>query len=742
MHKSLNYTPIALSVALATQALVLPTPVVAQESIALEEVVVTARRRAENLQDVPVSVSAFGTEQLENLGIGNITELQQRLPNTTLQVSRATNTTLTAYIRGIGQQDPLWGFEPGVGIYIDDVYIARPQGAVLEVLDVENIEVLRGPQGTLYGKNTIGGALKYQTRKLDTENAHAAVNGTFGTENQRDIKLSGSVPITDTLVIGGAYASLNRDGFGVYRNTGDDNYDKDISTWNVKVQFTPSDNLSLVFAYDKTEDDSNPRGGHRLTRSLITGQEPYGNVYDSDTSLSDRNSVETEGFSGTLTWDINEQLTFKWIGSLREGDTYTSIDFDSTSANSFDVPAIYDDEQMTHELQLSFSGDRLSGVAGVYYYDGEACGAFDVILGFGGITLENGGCVETESYSAYAQGSFDITDALSVSVGGRYTKDDKAARVYRHVFLGSKFPEQTGTPFAVQTDFTDDESWNEFTPHVGIQYHLADDIMLYGSFTTGFKSGGFDMRANASVNPNANDAFDPETVMAWEGGIKSTLLDGRLRLNLAVFYNEYEDMQVTVQRAVGTTDFASQVVNAGESEMKGFEIEMHAALSESLSLAMGMGYIDAEFVSVETFDPNLQRTVDVSDLWVISNTPEVSANIALTHSTEIGSWALTSTAGAAYRGKTHIFEIPSRLDEDSYTLFNLSVVAVSPDEKWSVGLHGKNLSDEEYRVAGYNFAATFDDDGNLVAPGLGGEDTVTAFYGDPRTVSLTLGYRF
>jgi iron complex outermembrane receptor protein len=275
-----------------------------------------------------------------------------------------------------------------------------------------------------------------------------------------------------------------------------------------------------------------------------------------------------------------------------------------------------------------------------------------------------------------------------------------------------------------------------------VQYHIADDVMLYGSFTTGFKSGGFDMRANASVNPNANEPFDPETVTAWEAGLKSTLLDGRVRLNMAVFFNDYEDMQVTVQRAVGTTDFASQVVNAGESEMKGFEVELDAVLTEELSLALGLGYIDAEFVSVETFDPNLQQVIDVSDLWVISNTPEVSANIALTHNTEVAGWGLTTTAGAAYRGKTHIFEIPSRLDEDSYTLFNLSVVAVSPDENWSIGLHGKNLGDEEYRVAGYNFAATFDANGNLVAPGLGGEDTVTGFYGDPRTVSLTVGYRF
>lgn len=742
MHTHKNYKPIAMAVAIASQALILPNIAAAQESVALEEVVVTARRRAENLQDVPVAVSAFNSVELDNIGISDITELQQRLPNTTLQVSRATNTTLTAYIRGIGQQDPLWGFEPGVGIYIDDVYIARPQGAVLDVLDVESIEVLRGPQGTLYGKNTIGGALKYQTRELDHDTGSFSAKATVGSENQRDIKLSGSLPITDTIVIGGGVASLNRDGFGVYRNTGLDNYDKDVTTGHVKVQFTPSDALSFVLSYDKTNDDSNPRGGYRLTPSLITGQQPYDSVYDSDSSLSDRNEVETEGVSAVLAWDLSDALTLKWIASKREGNTYTSIDFDSTNVDSFDVPAIYDDEQMTQELQLAFNHDRFKGVAGLYYFDGEACGAFDVILKFVGITLENGGCVETKSYSAYAQGSYDVSDQLSFSFGGRYTSDEKEANVYRHVFLGSKFPEQVATPLSVQTDFTDKESWNEFTPHVGVQYRINDDAMLYGSYTTGFKSGGFDMRANASVNPAANEPFDPETVSSFELGAKTTLMDGRVRLNAALFYNDYDDMQVTVQRAIGVSDFASQVVNAGAAEMKGFEVEIDAALSEHLSMAFGLGYIDAEFKSVETFDPNLGHTVDVSDTWVISNTPEVSANLAFTLRNEIAGWSTASTFSAAYRGKTHIFEIPSRLDENNYTLLNLSIVATSPDEHWSIGLHGKNLGDKEYRVAGYNFAASFDNNGNVIKAGLGGEDTVTGFYGDPRTVSLTLGYKF
>lgn len=735
-------SPLALAVALA--AGVPFNPVIAQNSqaTALEEVVVTARRRSENLQDVPVSVSAFSDATLAIHGISDITELQYRLPNTTLQVSRATNTTLTAYIRGIGQQDPLWGFEPGVGIYIDDVYVARPQGAVLDVLDVESIEVLRGPQGTLYGKNTIGGALKYTTRRL-AEEPTMELEGTVGEYSRRELKVMGSTPVIDeTLYIGGGVGVMKRDGFGEFRNSGDDNYNKDVTTGHLKIEWRPLDNVQFILAGDKTRDVSNPRGGYRLTPSLLTGQQPYSDVYDSDSSLPSKNLVETEGVSLRAVWDINDNYQLKSISSYREGYTYTSIDFDSTAINSFDVPADYEDDQTTQEFQLSYSGERFDGVGGLYYYTGDACGAFDVILGLSGITLENGGCVKTDSYSAYFQGSYELSDAFSVSFGGRYTDDKKDAAVYRYVYLGSKFPDDDGTVIAVQSDFEDNDSWSKFTPHVGLQYRLGDDVMIYAAYTSGFKSGGYDMRANTSVNPDGDEPFDPETVASYEAGFKSTLWDDRLRLNAAVFYNDYTDMQVTVQRQVGEFDFASQVLNAGASESRGFEIEATAALTQGLTLTAALGYIDAEFTELEWFDPNVGAKVDVSDQWVISNTPELSYNLGVEYSINLGGWRASMLANLAFRDDVYIFEIPSALDQESYTLYNASLVLASPNEHWTVALHGKNLTDEEYRIAGYNFAATFDDQGNVLAPGLGGDDTVTGFYGDPRTVALSVNYRF
>lgn len=709
----------------------------------LERIEVTARRKSESLQEVPVAVSAFSAQDLEEVGVEDITELQQRIPNTTLQVSRGTNSTLTAYIRGVGQQDPLWGFEPGVGIYIDDVYVARPQGAVLEVFDLERIEVLRGPQGTLYGKNTIGGALKYVTKDL-TGDDELFLQGTIGSANQRDIKVSGQTALSDNFFIGGAVAMLQRDGFGKFLNVNEDNYNKDLMTGRVSAKWLVSDDVSVKFSYDKTKDESNAKGGYRLTTSLLTGAEPLDNVYDSNTAMSTDNLVETEGMSMVVDWDINDQWQFKSVTASREGYTDTNIDFDSTGAGALLVPAIYEDEQFTQEFQLNYSGDNFDMVSGVYYYDGEACGVFGTLLPylFGGFTVENGGCVDTKSTAIFGQGTYQLDDKWSLTLGGRYTKDEKAANVFRFSYLGLRYPNtDDGTLFRVNSDFNTKADWSKFSPHASVRYQATDSTMYYASFSNGFKSGGVDMRADVFLNPNASNPYDPEEVDTFEVGVKTELWDGRMRLNAALFSSDYTDMQVTVQRAV-PAGVASQVLNAAEATVKGFEIEAVAAVNESLNLTATIGHVNADFDQVVFFDPVTQQNTDVSNLWSFANTPEWSANAGFnqTFNTNVGQ--IVWSGNVSYRSATQIFEVPSMLDMGGYSLINTSVTWFSDDGKWNVGLHAKNLGDKVYRLAGYNFAAARDANGNITAPGLGGEDTIVGYYGDPRTISLTVGYRF
>ncbi|MEN3160248.1 TonB-dependent receptor [Alkalimonas sp. NCh-2] len=729
---TLNALALAVSTGLiAASALAADDENSTESELRLERIEVTARRTVENLQRVPVAVTSLGETELQQRGVDNITAVQQYSPNTTLQISRGTNSTLTAYIRGIGQQDPLWGFEPGVGIYIDDVYLARPQGAALDVYDVERVEVLRGPQGTLYGRNTIGGAVKYVTRELTGDNEFS-IRGTVGSYNQRDLRVSGQTALSDSFFVSGALATFNRDGFGTFINTGDDNYNKDVLSGRISALWHLSDTFRVHLNADKTVDDSNAKGGYRLTQSLLSPETPLtDSVYDSYTSMPVDNKVETSGQSITLSWDLSADWTVKSITAKRKGKTDTNIDFDSTPLPSLDIPAFYEDKQTSQELQFLFSGDRLQFTSGIYYYTGEACGAFGTVIVAGaGVTIENGGCVDTDSIAVYAQGSYQLDEQWSLTLGGRYTKDDKEADVYRFMYLGNKSPRESGgTILQVQSDFSDKASFSHFSPRVGVEYQHSRDLMYYASYTNGFKSGGFDMRANQSINPEAANPYQPETVDTFELGIKSEWLNQRLRLNAAAFYSKYDDMQVTVQRAV-PNDVASQVLNAASADIKGGEIEAILAASHQLDLSLILGYLNANFKQVDFFDPVSQTVIDVSNAWSFANTPKTTATLAgrYTVPTELGDFVLT--ASAAYRSATQIFELPSMLDYGGYTLLNAGVNWYSNDGHWDVALQGKNLGNKQARIAGYNFDL------------LAGEQTITGYYIDPRTVSLTVGYRF
>ncbi len=721
----------------------------------VDEVVVTARRREENLKDVPVAVSAVGQAALERQGGTDLTIIQQVTPNATVQVARGSNSTLISFIRGVGQQDPLWGFEPGVGLYIDDVYVARPQGAVLDVFDIERIEVLRGPQGTLYGRNTIGGAIKYVTKRLGTE-PQATLKGAFGSYNQVDLVASGSVPIGETFAIGGAVAVYKRDGFGENLNTGAEHYDKDVKAVRLSAEWTPTPDLFFRLAGDWVQDDSAPRHGYREVQALnsagvpIAGGGPLGDVYDTLAGAGDKNSVETKGLSLTAQWDINDVLTFKSITAYREGDTETVIDFDGLPAPILDIPAYYADDQFSQEFQIQFNTDRVQGVAGVYYMDANAEGAFDTILSQAGIVIGTGGSVKTKSYAAFADVSIDITDRFKVSVGGRWTRDEKEGTVFRANYLGAtRSPLLGGTPRApllVRSDYTNDKSFEKFTPRVSVSFDLTEDLTAYLSYSQGFKSGGFDMRGDVILTPQTVNGYEPETVDSYELGLKGTLYDGRISFATALFKAEYKDQQVTTQVPAGAS-IASFVDNVGSSEMWGWEFEGQFRFTDNLRAGVALGYIDAEFNEFFRFYPAGSInpltgavvpaggvTLNIADLAVFQNTPKWTMNFNATWNFEFGGGDLSITPSASYRDSFSMFEFAAPLlDQESYWLADLSVVWTAPGGDWKLSVTGKNLGDERYRVGGYNFPQS---------AGVLFGNSVTGYYGPPRTVTFGIEYRF
>jgi iron complex outermembrane receptor protein len=698
---------------------------------AVDDIIVTARRRDEQLKDVPISVSALGEERLEQTGASDITALQQQTPNATVQVARGSNSTLISFIRGVGQQDPLWGFEPGVGLYVDDVYVARPQGAVLDIYDVRRIEVLRGPQGSLYGRNTVGGAIKYVTNGLSSD-PELTLRGSYGSYNQIDLMAAGSIPLADNFRVGGAIASYQRDGFGTNANTGAEHYNKDVLAGRISAEFEPRDDISIRLSYDRVQDDSNPRHGHRL----IAGATPAGavrpSVYDTNAGIGDDNSVMSQGASATVQIDLNDNWTFKSITAWREGETTTVIDFDNTPAPTLDIPGFYADDQFTQELQFLFDYDRIQGVAGFFYLDGHAEGAFDTILGNAGIVIGTNGAVETESWAGFADINLDLTDRLHLGIGLRYTLDEKRGTVFRANYLGAtRSPLLGGTvraPLLVRTNYNNSKDFTQFTPRIALSYDLTDDMTTYASFSQGFKSGGFDMRGDAVFTPNTVNGYDPETVDSYEIGLKGAL--DRLTFAAAVFYNEYQDQQVTTQvPAVG--GIASFVDNVGSSTFYGAEFEGRLRILDNLSANFAVGYLNSDFEQFLRYNLTTRAFEDISNQVVLQNAPEWTGYLGFTWIGDVAGGALAVTPSVSYRGDSSMFEFPNAiLDQKAYSIVDLSIIWTDPTDRYTLGLYGKNLTDEEYRVGGYNF------------PGALFDNSVIGYYGPPQTLTASLKVKF
>jgi iron complex outermembrane receptor protein len=772
----------ALLASIAVSGLAVTAPVMAQEEAASaengDEIIVTARRREENLLDVPIAVSAFSGEALELRGALDLTDIGNITPNTTLETSRGSNSTLSAFIRGIGQQDPVSGFEPGVGIYLDDVYLNRPQAAVLDIYDVERIEVLRGPQGTLYGRNTIGGAVKYVTKRLPQEFALSA-RATVGTYDQADGVLTVSAPIGEIVRVGGSVARLSRGGFGDNLTTGLENYNKDVwaarGTLELGGYGAP---VSVRISGDYSRDKSDPRGGHRIIPGLLSGATVLDNVYDTRGGLVDpKQDIEAYGLAMNISVDLSDSLTLRSISAWRKDDTLTPIDFDALPAADVDVPGGYFNEQVSQEVQLLVDAGPLSGMVGAYYLDATADTLFDVRLftTLNGLTAFTKAAVDTQTYAIFGDFTYDLSEQLSLSVGGRYTWDKRTANILRQNYLGggSPFFGGAGVAFgAASTNFSGQRDFKKFTPRVSLSFKPTPNDNIYASFSQGFKGGGFDPRGVGANAPDLNGngirgendevaaflSFRPESVDSYEVGYKGNAFDGGLTFALAGFYADYSDVQIPGSVACivsGLPSFCGVTSNAGKATFKGVELEFNARLGESiasdgdrLNLLGAVGYIDAKF---DQYISNIASVpTDVAAFRDVQNTPSWTASATLAYMTPVGAGRLNLGTTISYRSSTTQFEIPNPyIDQSGYALVDASLVYTAPDDRWSIGLYGKNLFDKEYKTSGYSFIAGNATTGvpilggnGLPVASLGREGTLTAFYGNPRQVFVTAGVKF
>ncbi len=708
-----------------------------------EEIVVTARKREENVQEVPVAVTVLTAEALEDNAAADISELQSEVPNLSIYQGRNQSTTLTAFMRGIGQADPLWGVDPGVGLYLDDVYIARPQGALLDVYDVARIEVLRGPQGTLYGKNTIGGAIKYVSKPL-TDDATGLVSLTPGSFGNQDVRASfGGALVPGKLRGKVAFAHLQHDGYGENRLTGRDVSDKDTTAFRLGLDWLPSDAVKVQLSYDKTKDDAEPKGYKRLAANplcpLFLGRTcpPLDSNFDTESGLAPVNGTDAWGTALTVSWNPGGAWQLKSISAYRKSDSENNIDFDTTPARITDVIATYYDEQLSQELQLIYdNGGALTGVFGLYYFDGEAGGLVKNIF-INSIFGTTDGKTNTDSIALFGEGSYALTDKLTFNLGLRATREKKNGIAFNAGYSNDTFSQVT----VVTADYDKSKTFNSLAPKLGLDYQINPDVMTYVTVSRGFKSGGFNVRAQATVFPESAEPFKDEVLTVGEVGIKSLLADHQLVLNAAAFYGKYTDIQVSTFTAYdsngdGVEDaFFGNFLNAGDATMKGVEVELDYAprAVDWLRVVGNLSYLDAK--PDKFLDANHDGFVDTQ---VITNAPKYTGGLRLNFDFPAFHGLLTASTGIAYRDDSVLTNeggpYPGRpgqpllpIVQPSYTSYDAWVAWLSPSTHWRFAVNGKNLSDEGYLTNGYNI------------PALG---ILVGSYGAPRTVTATVEYRF
>jgi iron complex outermembrane receptor protein len=793
----------ATSPAIPNNAQTADKPAAASDEI----IVVTSRRRSELLLNVPIAVTAYSGEQLDRKGALDITDVAATTPNVTLEVSRGTNSTLTPFIRGIGQQDPVAGFEQGVGVYLDDVYLNRPQAAVLDIYDVERIEVLRGPQGTLYGRNTIGGAIKYVTRRIPTDAPHMSIRTNLGTHHQADLIGTVSAPLGSGLAVQIAAARLSNNGFGKNLTTGLRNYNKDVVATRGTIEFAPSDAVFVRLAGDYTWDDSNPRGGHRLIPSLctalcgLTSAAVPSNVFDTAGGLNDpRQRVRAGGVSLFGEFGINDWLKFRSITAYRRDRSFTPIDFDATAAVDVDVPAIYRNHQFSQEFQLVADKGPLQGVAGLYYLKANAFDVFDVrlyttgaALKVPGLTAATRGNVDTKTWAAFTDLTYNFSPQWAVSLGARYTNDKRHATVFRETLFNGGSPELggsngfgVGVPLgaaAVTSNFEGSRTDKAFTPRASVNFKPNENNNIYLSYSRGFKGGGFDPRgqSTACIAPtggacNAEQlfdfmSFDPEKVDSYEAGYKASLFNRRLQFALAVFQANYKDVQIPGSFGAvinGVPTFVGVTTNAAKARFRGVELETNVRIAQDmatagdrLSFAGTLGYLNAKYLNYTTiafFDEITHLplakpiTEDLAGSRKIQNTPKWTLSSSLDYATPAFGGRLDVNTTVSYRSASQQFEraIPG-LDQGGFALWDANLVWRSPGNRYEFGIHGKNLANKRYLVSGYNFLGQDPFTGAFVntktgAPGisstLGLTGILTGYYGNPRQVFVSAAVNF
>ena len=695
----------------------------AEENMGLEEITVTARKRAENLQDVGLSVTALSQTEVERTFARDISDLAYVSPNLIIDdTSQGPGGNAALYIRGVGVADVEKNFEPAVGVTIDGLFIGANSGAILRSIDLASVEVLRGPQGTLFGRNTIGGMINVERSKPTGE-----LGGKFraGYGDYDTVWADGvfNFGLSDKLAVKLNVAKHNqREGYFTNINTGEDEGFNDYQSFGVNLLWNATESVEFEYTYqnEETEQDTpplvnmaqpdtlfcsafglcaqsvtTPSSGDRYrvgrlifepTTASLTPQ-PNSIVTSPVSSLApndDPATFDAETHILEARWDVSESTRVDYIYGTYETQETIVSNWTAEPIMLFgtDRPAEY--EQESHELRLTYdAGDKLNFVVGAYLWESQ----YDIRLR-SWITFAVPGTVldipqythqETDSSAVFFEGDYAFNDRWTLNLGGRYTKDEKLT-------------EQRGNLVADA-----EADWNEFTPKVSVRYQASDDAMVYATFAKGYRSGGFNGRVD-SVD-SATIPYNPEFVDNYELGFKSEWMNRRLRFNGAVFFMDYKDKQEEIGlRSSGATGQRISVFNAATATMKGIELELQAQATEHLSLRANLGYLDSSYDEF-TFDDGFS-IVDNSGLE-FRRAPEFTGGLDLTYERQVGNGTGWIRGAYRYIGE-HFIEQTNRaeLANDAQHLLDMSINYEINGATFS--LFGRNLTGEDGWAHGLN----------------------------------------
>lgn len=730
----------------------------------IDEVTVTAQKRSENLQDVPIAVTAFSVEAIEKAGFNDLSEIAYAVPSMSI-ASHFQYANPKIYLRGVGNNEYQANAVGSVAVYQDDVYLAATSGQLFQFFDLEAVEVLRGPQGTLYGKNTTGGAINVRSRRPgDAFEGNLSVSaGNFGS---LDLDGGFSFPLIDGVLAARlAFVSNSRDGYiensfvdaaSISRNNEDVN-DRNSNAARLLVVYTPNDELSVdfnihlgenrstamqgesFFLFDTDADPMTPLQVIGFYRDLLPllGVDParlqgaenpdkFNQAYNYDIS----ESLDASGGSIKFTYDF-ARFSLTSISAVESVERNSREDVDQTPASILHIEWDNESDQFTQELQLSNSGEGpLSWITGLYFFDDEIKVAntydlgrdFPAVLGATGLVNQNY-VQDTDAVGVYLQGSYAFSAETQLTMGVRYTDETREWEGASTLNVDVGGGTIIGIPTVPQQRL--EEDWQSTSWRVALDHRLSENMLSYGSVTRGHKAGGFNGGAIASVDELG--PFDQEVLTAYELGFKSDLADGRVRLNVAAFFYDYDDIQIfTIEPPQGGIPIPLQIIrNAESAENYGIEVELDALITDRLAVVFRGAYLNTE---IGNYAPRPDIGLDFTGNN-IGNSPEYDASLGVNYVLPVrndSSWDfhLDVTAKAE-----HWFD-PSNTDrvyQGGYQIWNGSISYVRGSSDWTVSLWSKNLFDKEYTTEIIPIDGFFFDE---------------HFAGVPRTYGVKFAYNF